>query len=177
MLYGEIFMNLERNSPRTAEMSKLLYDTYKSEITFPSDTSAAVSFSQNVILAESMLKGKKLKLPYGITYESTLAIAVADERAVNLNSLNNIRNRFVSSYYAMKRQEEYPNILFDYQQQIAKAGHAEAYNHWLLMKGDEDGFDKWMALNKYKWEEFVAWFKPNPLQVDAKHRFYRGQYE
>ncbi len=32
MIYGEIFMNLERNSKRTAEISKLLFDTYKKEI-------------------------------------------------------------------------------------------------------------------------------------------------
>ena len=34
MLYGELFINLERNSGRTAEMSKLLYDTYKTSITY-----------------------------------------------------------------------------------------------------------------------------------------------
>lgn len=46
MIYGEIFMNLERNSKRTAEISKILYDTYKSQITFSSDTSLTVSFCQ-----------------------------------------------------------------------------------------------------------------------------------
>src|SRR4030095_3920321 len=34
LIYGEIFMNLERNSRRTAEISKLLYDTYKQGIKF-----------------------------------------------------------------------------------------------------------------------------------------------
>jgi len=33
LIYGEIFMNLERNTKRTLEMSELLYNTYKSSIT------------------------------------------------------------------------------------------------------------------------------------------------
>ncbi|MEO6831766.1 MAG: tetratricopeptide repeat protein, partial [Chitinophagaceae bacterium] len=55
MIYGEIFMNLERNSKRTAEISKLLFDTYKSGIQFTSDTSMTVSFSQSIILDSEAL--------------------------------------------------------------------------------------------------------------------------
>ncbi|GAA3962191.1 tetratricopeptide repeat protein [Hymenobacter antarcticus] len=176
MMYGELFMNLERNSGRTAEISKLLYDTYKREITFPDENSASVSFGQAVMDASTMGKGQKLKLPYSIAYESTLAVAVAAEKTINLASLNHIRSNFISAYYSMKRDATYPNILFDYQQQIARAGHAEAYNYWLLMKGDEPGFDQWYKDNPGKWKAFAAWFKENPLALDAKHRFYRTQY-
>ncbi len=42
---------------------------------------------------------------------------------------------------------KYPNALFQYQDKILKAGHLEAYNHWILMKGDEDAFDQWNAGN------------------------------
>lgn len=176
MMYGELFMNLERNSARTAEISKLLYDTYKKEITFPEANSASVSFSTNVMNVSDLGKGKKLKLPYGITYESTLALAVAGERDINLHSLNLIRNNFISSYYAMKRDDQYPNVLFDYQQQIAKAGHAEAYNHWVLMMGDEPAAAAWVKANPQQWTAFATWFKANPLKLDDKHKFYRTQY-
>lgn len=176
MIYGELFMNLERNSSRTAEISKLLYDTYKREITFPDKNSASVSFGQAVMDASTMGKGKKLKLPYSITYESTLAVAVATEKTINLASLNNIRSNFINAYYSMKRDATYPNILFDYQQQIARAGHAEAYNYWLLMKGDETGFNQWYKSNPEQWKAFATWYEKNPLTLDAKHRFYRTQY-
>jgi len=176
MIYGELFMNLERNSSRTAEMSKLIYDTYKREITFPDENSAAVSFGQAVMDASTIGKGKKPKLPYSIAYESTLAVAVASEKAINLASLNNIRSNFIGAYYSMKQDATYPNILFDYQQQIARAGHAEAYNYWLLMKGDETGFDLWHKNNPEKWRAFASWYEKNQLALDAKHKFYRTQY-
>ena len=176
MIYGELFMNLERNSARTAEMSKLLFDTYKSEITFPKPNSASVSFGQTVIDASTMGKGKNLKLPYSLAYETTMGVAVASEHEITLRSLNTIRNSFISTYYAMKHDAKYPNVLFDYQRQIDKAGHAEAYNYWLLMKGDEDGFDAWAKANPEKWKNFVAWYQNNSLALDAKHKFYRTQY-
>ena len=42
MIYGEIFINLERTNDRTFKISKLLFDTYKSEITFTSETATLV---------------------------------------------------------------------------------------------------------------------------------------
>ncbi|MBF9220363.1 tetratricopeptide repeat protein [Hymenobacter ruricola] len=176
MIYGELFMNLERNSARTAEMSKLLFDTYKSEITFPKPNSASVSFGQNVLDASTMGKGKDFKLPYSMAYETTMGVAVATAHEITLASLNTIRTNFINTYYDMKHDAKYPNVLFDYQRQIAKAGHAEAYNYWLLMKGDEDGFDAWAKANPEKWKNFVAWYQGNALELNARHRFYRAQY-
>lgn len=178
MLYGEIFMNLERNSKRTAEISKLLFDTYKSEIKFTSDTSFGVSFSKNASMNINDLKDpKKFKLPFGIgTYEPILSIAVVGEKSIDINSLDKIRNNFVDGYFKGDASKIYPNLLFDYQQKIKIAGHFEAYNHWLLMKGDEDGFEKWQKVNKIKWDNFTKWYSDNRMQVDLTHKFYRGQY-
>jgi tetratricopeptide (TPR) repeat protein len=78
LIYGEIFMNLERNSKRTSEISKLLYDTYKSQIKFTSDTSFSVSFSQNAQINISDLSDtNNIKLPFGIgVYEPTLMLSM-----------------------------------------------------------------------------------------------------
>ena len=176
MLYGELFMNLERNSARTAEMSALLYKTYRSEITFPNDSSTSVSFSSNVMTPEQ-LGGSKLKLPYGMVYEMTLMLATLGERQVNLKSLSNIRNRFISNYFEQKRNLEYGNILFDYQRDIEAAGHAEAYNYWLLMKGDETGFNQWRTANPDKWAAFISWYPEHPILLTPTHKFYRQQYD
>ncbi len=42
--------------------------------------------------------------------------------------------------------------------EILDAGHYEAYNHWLLLKGDEDAFSKWQSANEDKWDKFVEWY-------------------
>ena len=178
MMYGEIFMNLERNTKRTSEISKLLFDIYKSEIKFTSDTSFSVSFSQNASINVEALKDPgKMKLPFGIgVYEPALMFSVLPATTINPNTLDSIRTRFVDHYFKNGHDKTYPNILFSYQKQIKDAGHLEAYNHWILLKGDEDAFDKWHAGNKEKWDAFIQWFKSNKIQIDEAHKFYSGQY-
>ncbi len=178
MLYGELFMNLERNSKRTAEISKLLYDTYNRGIKFNADTLQSISFSKNMTISVDDLKDpEKLKIPFGLgAYEPLLLMAVIPEKAINLSSLNRIRSEFIDRYFKGDSGSKYPNILFDYQQKIKSAGHLEAYNYWLLKSGDEEGFKKWQKENKTKWDDFIGWYGDNEIQVDEQHKFYRGQY-
>lgn len=177
MIYGEIFMNLERNSKRTAEISKLLYDTYKSEIKFTSDTSMTVSFCQQMNMnVNSISDPKNIKLPFCMIFEPTLLMSIAFEKSIDINSLDKIRTTFIDNYFNNERDKTYPNVLFSYQKQVKEAGHIEAYNHWILMKGDEDGFDKWQSANKDKWDSFVKWFGDNGLKINDANKFYSGQY-
>jgi tetratricopeptide (TPR) repeat protein len=178
MIYGEIFMNLERNSKRTAEISKLLYNTYKSEIKFTSDSGFSVSFSKSATINISDLSSPdKIKLPFGIgVYEPTLMMATAAEKTIDLSSLDRIRKRFVDFYFQKETSTKYPNVLFDFQQELIRAGQMEAYNHWLLMKGDEEGFIAWQKENKVKWDAFAKWFNAYHLTLNKTSRFYRFQY-
>jgi Putative Zn-dependent protease, contains TPR repeats len=178
MIYGEIFMNLERNSDRTVEISQLIFDTYKSEIQFPEENKASVSFSENAIISmEQLSDPENFKLPFGVgIYEITLILALVQEKEININSLDRIRTNFLKLYYDNKNQEKYPNALFDYQNKIFAAGHMEAYNHWILMQGDWDGFEKWNEENMDKWNQFVDWFIDNPIELNEGNKFYREQY-
>jgi len=175
LLYGELFMNLERNSKRTADISKVLYDTYHEEISI-TDSSASVSlFKTNFLSAKQAKKGA---LPFSSVYEIKMTMALVGETAVNLDAIDHIRTHFVDLYYDKKMPGEiYPNVLFEYQQKIIAAGHMSAYNHWLLMKGDETAFLSWKSEHKQEWDNFARWFKDNPLVLTAKHKFYRGMYE
>lgn len=178
MIYGEIFMNLERNSKRTANMSGLLYNTYKSEIKFTSDSSITVSFSKNADLnSRLLLDSGVLKLPFGIgIYEPTLMFSMLGVKSIDIHSLDKIRSNFVENYFKNGHDKTHPNVLFSYQKQIKDAGHMEAYNHWILMKGNEDGFEEWKSANKEKWDNFITWFSNNKIQIDDTNKFYREQY-
>ncbi len=174
MIYGEIFMNLERNTQRTSEMSRLLYNTYKSEITFPNDSVVNISFCKNMSMTLEDLE--ELKIPFGMVYETIMSLAVGAEKNIDINSLDRIRTRFVENYYREKYNEKYPNVLFDYQNKLKAAGHMEAYNHWLLKNGDEDAFSKWLVDNASKWGAFAKWMDDNPLLIDEEHKFSSSQY-
>src|SRR5688572_8524880 len=119
MLYGEIFMNLERNSKRTAEMSKLLYDTYNSQIKFTGKGNLTVSFCQQMTMSASALSDPtKSKLPFCMVYEPTLMLAAINENKIDLDALDNIRTGFVETYFKKDFHKTHPNLLFSYQDKI-----------------------------------------------------------
>ena len=177
MIYGEIFMNLERNTQRTEKMSRLLFDTYKNRINFIDDNSISVRFSRSPFLG-NLLNQDEPRLPFEMIYELTLTMSVISalpEREINLNTLNRIRTSFVENYFRMGHNKTHPNVLFDYHQKIKEAGHFEAYNFWILMQGNYYEFDEWYLENEEKFENFVEWFLENPLQIDETNKFFRGQ--
>ncbi|OCX51575.1 hypothetical protein BEL04_16255 [Mucilaginibacter sp. PPCGB 2223] len=177
LIYGEIFMNLERSGKRRDEISKLLFDTYKTSITIGDGGKVRVDFSKrDTINVDPKEDISKFKMPFNLAYGLPVLMNVGAPKTIDLESLNNIRTGFIRSYHKMGYDKLYPNALFNYQDEIIKAGHFEAYNHWLLMKGDEAGFSTWYKANKPKWDAFYAWYNANPIKINRDNRFYRGQY-
>jgi hypothetical protein len=171
LIYGELFMNLERNSARTVEMSQLLFNAYKSEIKLTKDTTK-VSFSKtNTIVVNGPIK--KLVLPFPIIFETVMLVSLSDEETIDIHSLNRIRTRFINTFYDMKHNKTYPNLLYDFQKDIQKEGHLEAYHYWILSQGDSDQFDIWRQSHQAEWDAFVAWFTPNQIKITDKTKFLR----
>ncbi len=177
MLYGEIFLILERDSKRTDEISKLLYDTYKKKIRFPRDSSFSVSFSKPLPrnITDTAHQGR---LPFGKSiYEPTLMLALLSEKKIDLSSLCRIRKYFIESWFKNGNYQKFPNVVFDFQYRVLKAGHIDAYDHWVLYKGEETACNDWITANKKKWDAFMKWFVKNQLLLDSNYKFYRRQYE
>ncbi len=108
LIYGEIFMNLERNSKRTSEISKLLYDTYKKGIQFPEASKTSISFSKNNEITLDKLNAGKL--PYGMIYEMCISMGTIGFRSIDLNSLDHIRQNFLKIYKEKGFDKQYPNV-------------------------------------------------------------------
>lgn len=173
MLYGELFMNLERNSRRTQEISKLLYDTYKRCIVFKFAGKIAVSFDKQTLV--NGIGGNPVKLPYNLVYEPVMGLAAVGYTNISLNSLDRIRQNFLK-FYMNKFAAAYPNALFSYQEQIRQSGNFEAYNYWLLSQGDIGVFNAWKNTHQTEWDDFVKWFIQHPIQLSKNNRLYAGQY-
>jgi len=192
MIYGEIFMNIERGSKRTEEISKLLYYTYKGEIKFGTDTSAAVSFAKqnNTIyldasqskkkqvsslasaLAEQVMASMGNSFANG-AYEMTLVKSIIGEKMINLESLNRIRTRFLDIYAQDGHDTSYPVVLFDFQRKVKEAGYLGAYNYWILGWGDEKVFEEWRSEHRQEWTDFMKWFKENRINITGANAFVR----
>lgn len=177
IIYGEIFMNLEKNSRRTAEISELLYSTYNDAIKIGGDNKSSVSFSKMMTVSTN----NSNKIPFQLAFEidmtmATIPYSLSSKKELDINALSSIRQSFNDRWFTEKRNAEYPNILFDYHQELIKLNIFEAYNHWILMKGNPKEFDSWQEKHPEDWEKFKTWFLKNSLKVDDTHHFYTGQY-
>jgi tetratricopeptide (TPR) repeat protein len=178
MIYGEIFMNLERNTRRTDEMSKLLYDTYLNKIDIK-ENEISIQFSSNntiYVNAESFT-AESFKMPFGVGfYQPAMSVAVAGVNQLNMEELSGIRNRFLVYYEQDEVIKKYKNALFDHHLKMKEYGHMEAYTYWILMMGNEKEFDAWHASHKEEWQMFVEWFGANPIRIDENSVFHRYDY-
>jgi tetratricopeptide (TPR) repeat protein len=160
MIYGEIFMNLERGSKRTEEMSERLYKAYLSGIERTSDSTFAVHFSKSIQVAEH-----DSAVPFPMAYELCMALATVPTDTVEMNSLSTIRSRFLDLWEEKRFQRAYGHPIFAYQLLVQRQGHLDAYSHWLLMQGDEDAFSSWHSSHEKDFEDFLKWFRANPLKL------------
>lgn len=178
MLYGELFMNLEKSTTRTNLVSKWLYMTYKDEIIFQQD-SILISFSKlNVQITSSdqemvNLLTKALKQPFVVDYEDLLLAGAKEVDSISIANLHHIRTKFIELYVAQELHTKYKNVLFDYQKQLYDADLFEPYNYWLLQMGHEEEFTAWKTQNEALWERFVIWFTQHPIQIDKSNYFLR----
>ncbi|MEN8914159.1 MAG: CDC27 family protein [Polaribacter sp.] len=178
VLYGELFMNIERGSDKTSQLSKILYDTYQNSITISSKTEASVSFSKSNQI--SLPKdGEELKLPFSMPYEITMALAASNQlsnKTLGIKSFTEIRTSFINSWFDSEKNKKYPNLLFDWHKTLIDLGHFEAYNFWLFMKGDEQEFEKWLNKNQQKFDDFISWFTSNKMPISETYKFHSSQY-
>lgn len=176
MLYGEMFLNIERGTRRTQEISKLLYDTYVSEITFTNDTSIKVSFSSNKLYITNTNPDDIIEqiASFGLLcYEPYLSLACLNQKVINIKSLHEIRTNFLSLFNQKNQQQNFKNILFDFQDSLISKNNFEAYNYWLLNAGNPSEFQTWKDANKEKWDLFSNWFKENGIPLTETNYFHK----
>ncbi|MFM6947001.1 MAG: tetratricopeptide repeat protein [Flavobacteriales bacterium] len=165
VLYGEIFMNLERNSQRTREMSALLYQTYLKALFFDKGK-IIISFSQDMA-------------PFTMAFEKNIGLAASkyliDQKKVanNIETFVAVRRYFLSQWFTDEQAKAYPVALFDFWQQIDDLGFTEPYLYWIFNQAPSNQFEKWHKTHEQDFTFFTKWFNPNPIQIDSSNYLHR----
>ncbi len=171
IMYGEIFMNLEKGGERAVEISRKLYDCYHSEITFNTNQ-IRVNFNDPTIVYSNSKERPNL---FPDNYESALLQACQGQRNITLASLVEIRKRFISNFY--RNSPSFKNVLFDYQKKLIDIGLFEAYNYWLFGYGNTQEAASWIQNNKAQFDRFVKWQSENPFPITKDNVFSRYKME
>lgn len=147
IIFGEIFVNLESYSVRSAEIKILLLESYK-RIYMPGDAKkyfvkAPTSFELDFL--NIMGKQNELSLR-GITPETLLII----------------RSRFILDWFK-ENEKKYAFHLFDHMRYLMREGMFEAYNQWLFgPASDPNAYQNWIRTHEDEYLAFSA-FQRNKL--------------
>ncbi|MBW8523248.1 hypothetical protein K0U91_10745 [Chryseobacterium chendengshani] len=174
LIYGEIFVNLERTTARTKEISELLYEIYKKSIIFESKETKKIEFCKAVIDIEKF--DKTNKLPFCVIFGKNFIIAMMDQNEFSLDNLSSIRNLFVKEYFNGDYQN-YPNVLLSYFKKMQDNNVLNAYNHYIFQMGDSKAFESWLEKHETEYNQFVEWYTrdENSIQIDKKNVFISDQ--
>ncbi|MDR6369147.1 tetratricopeptide (TPR) repeat protein [Chryseobacterium bernardetii] len=169
LIYGEIFLNLERTTSRSQEMSQLLYNGYKKAIKFK-EKSTTVDLCQAIIIIEKDSKPNDT-LPFCILYSGYFAFATVNKKEINLETLSDIRKKVLKEYFKSKSNPS--NVLLNYQKIMDDNNLFNAYNYYLFQIGDKEAFKNWLTNNKEEYEKFVDWYTndANILKINEKNLY------
>lgn len=156
LLYGEIFVNMESLTERSAEMKQLLLQAYKQKL-----------FAD----ADIMKNQEKNKSEFAKAFLQTMSKESSlVNKGITTETLTAIRTRFILDWfntYATK----FPYRLFDYQQQLIREGMFEAYNQWLFGTSENlPAFDNWTKTHADAYTAFTDFQKGRIFKMPA------GQY-
>lgn len=170
LIYGEIFMNLERTSNRTLELSELLYNTYKSSITL-GENESRINFCDIIMDAKSATNGD-LKLPFCAVFGKNFILSILDHEEFDLDALSVMRTTFLNNYFN-DDYKTHPNVLFSYHKTLQDNGLFDAYNHYLFQMGASEEFESWLAKNEAKFNSFKEWYvkSDNTIEIDQSNLF------
>jgi|GEM_PF-492011 len=177
MLYGEIYLCLDqmRDSAKSHQLSQLLYATFQGAVHINEGENIFVNFSD--IAIGNGAENDVAKLPFQVgVYENLMLNAAQDESVLDLYTINLIRTRFLKSYFEKEINARYPNVLLEYQAEIANAGFLDVYNTWLFQAGSAREYAEWLAKNGSQYAVFQAWLKANPITLNRSHFFNSSQY-
>ncbi|NIF04387.1 tetratricopeptide repeat protein [Chryseobacterium sp. Tr-659] len=168
LMYGEIFLNLERTTSRTQEMSKLLYDNYKKAVTFNNQDSVKVD------LCEAIMDISVKKIPFCIIFGKYFMLGILDQKEINLDTLSSIRRKLIAGYF---KDNNAPNVLLSYHKTMEDNNIFNAYNHYIFQIGDQEAFKNWQANNKSEYDKFVEWYttSTNILKIDKNNLYLSDQ--
>lgn len=169
LIYGEIFMNLERTTKRTTEISKLLFECYKNSLLFDKNEKK-IDLCEIIVSISDI--DSELKMPLCAVYTKHLILAMLNEQEINLESLSKIRIQFIKEFFK-EDANKYPNVLFSYHQTLLENNIFDSYNRYLFQMGAETEFNNWMKSNKANYDKFVEWYidSQNEMKITGDNLF------
>lgn len=154
MLYGEIFVNIESLTQRTAEIKSLVYKNY-----------------QAYFNSEKNINPKAPAFEKGVMVQYNKLANLVSASSPDPLAFTELRTRFILNWYDTDAGNQYPYRLFALHRQLLQDGYFEAYNQWLFgAAADSKKFNEWMNGHAETVKEFQR------FQTNVLFKIPAGQY-
>lgn len=177
LLYGEHFLNIEKNSDRTVEISKTLLNTYLNYIKEINGENTPVEI--NLLINEFQVNEfeQNFRHVFKIMQGNGLLNLDAISKSIKgkptyLRGLGEIRSSMVQ-LWVQTYQNHTKVPLFDWLAKMQQAGYLESYSHWLMMSAEPDYFIQWQTKSSVSYSNFLSWYYRNPLKLNVTSYFSR----
>jgi Tfp pilus assembly protein PilF len=157
LVYGEVFVNLESYSVRTAEIKILLLESYK-RVFMPGDS------KQHFIKPTTPFEQKFLEV---MNKQSSLSL-----RGITPETLLVIRSRFLLDWFN-DSAGKYPFKLFEHLQYLMREGMFEAYNQWLFGPAtDASAYQHWTRAHEEEYLMFSNYQRNKLFRMPASQHYF-----
>ncbi|MBT4727385.1 MAG: tetratricopeptide repeat protein [Bacteroidetes bacterium] len=171
LIYGEIFVNLEKTTERTLEIKKLMMDTWRNSITINTADEVSVELTQEkATYGLDKFDEKKFVVNFAESYETTLEIGLYRlEDGLSLTNMYFYYQDFVN-YWFRKKELEYPCFIFEWEKTISESDHLEAYIFWLFKDSFPAEYNDWIKIFSKQMASFESWFANNQMNITEYNR-------
>lgn len=177
IMYGEaarlLTMNKDEYTEDTKELSELLDYVYHDNIGIPVEDPYPVwtPYYWDKTADSTGTTQERLPLPVAFNQEMATALrALNPESEITLQSLIDVRGRFIDSFFE-RFTNDYDVPIFDYQRLVRQSGHWQAYNMMLFGLADKEGFNHWYKTDptaREQMEAFTHWYEEHPFTSTAE---------
>lgn len=169
VIYGELFINLERFTNRTSEMKKILLASYKALFNNNAFLEIQPTLTKN---SYSSLDTPDFKKAFLNTLAKSANTLIA--RGITPETLVMMRTRFIL-YWDNFYKFIYPYALFNYYQQLLKNGLFEAYNQWIFgPAADPAAYKAWVRNHQDVMHQLIDYLNNHSLQP-RESQFYQKE--
>jgi len=175
LIYGEAFMNLERGTKRTKEISKLIFEAWNAGLAFGDSTDPINLASEDLLEAPGPSGPTSMSFPMAFEYMTAvtgqyLIPKVGMLKRLTMAQLVELQVKVTQAWMAKGYDTVYTNDILLWHKSLAESGHLHEYLYWVISFGDYREMNIWFRSNEKKYDLFLHWFDTNSLPRDRAWR-------
>lgn len=168
VIYGEMFINIEQQTPRANETRTMLIDAYKRIFN---------SLATGDIPKFGGKKSERASSFEEAVYATLIKLSPVMSDGITAENLIMLRTRFImdwTSQYA----EQYPFSLFKRHDEMIKNGYFDTYNQWLFGRAEnQQVYDAWNKFHPEAMPNLLAWLSQNKYEPAQSDYYNKGNLD